>query len=64
MNKGARMNVESEAVRDQIERQRWQKMELFYLGDAAELIQIGGGKLSVTGGDPGEHRKQSGVGSD
>jgi hypothetical protein len=38
----------------------WQKMELRYLGDAAQLIQMGGGKLSTVGGDPGENRKQSG----
>jgi hypothetical protein len=36
----------------------WRKMELCYLGNAAQLIQQGGGKLSVTGGDPGESRKQ------
>ena len=36
----------------------WEKMELSYLGNAVELIQSGGGKLSTTGGDPGESRKQ------
>lgn len=40
----------------------WRKMELSYLGDAAQLIQQGGGKLSIAGGDPGEGRKQSGGG--
>jgi hypothetical protein len=40
----------------------WRKMELCYLGNAAQLIQQGGGKLSVAGGDPGESRKQSSSG--
>lgn len=52
----------SQTVRNQMEKQSWQKMELSYLGDAAELIQGGGGKLTPVGGDPGEHRKQQPVG--
>jgi hypothetical protein len=38
----------------------WKPMKLTFLGDAAQLIKSGGGKLSVSGGDPGESRKQSG----
>jgi hypothetical protein len=52
---------ELESAQDRrVERQPWQKMELSHLGDAANLIQSGGGKLSTTGGDPGENRKQRG----
>ncbi len=41
----------------------WKKMELSYLGNAIELIQMpGGGKLSTTGGDTGDVRKPSGTG--
>ncbi len=50
---------QSQTVTDQANKQPWQEMELTYLGDAAELIQSGGGKLTPVGGDPGEHRKQT-----
>lgn len=40
----------------------WKKMELSYLGDAAQLIQGGGGKLSLVGGDTGDSRKPPGGG--
>jgi hypothetical protein len=34
-------------------------MELSYLGNAVELIQMpGGGKISAPAGDPGDPRKQ------
>ncbi len=39
---------------------KWEAMKLTYLGDAAELIQTGTGKLSLAGGDPGEGLKNSG----
>lgn len=38
----------------------WEPMQMEYLGNAAQLVQGGGGKLSTTGGDPGEHLKQKG----
>lgn len=60
MTKRARTNLGSETVRDQMEKQPWDEMELFCLGDAAELIKSGGGKLSTAGGDPGESRKETG----
>lgn len=41
----------------------WQPMEMEYLGNAAQLVHGGGGKLSITGGDPGEGRKQKGQGN-
>jgi hypothetical protein len=37
----------------------WVPMEVEYLGNAAQLVQGGGGKLTQAGGDPGENRKQS-----
>ena len=41
----------------------WQKMELSYLGNAVELIQMpGGGKISSASGDSGDPRKPSGAG--
>ena len=39
----------------------WEKMELSYRGNVAEMIQIGGGKLTKAGGDPGEPRKPRGI---
>jgi hypothetical protein len=38
----------------------WQPMRLTYLGDIAKLVQGGGGKLSLAGGDPGDYRKPPG----
>jgi hypothetical protein len=43
-------------------KQEWQSMKLSYMGNARDLVQIGGGKLSLTGGDPGEPRKPKGQG--
>lgn len=48
--------------REELEKRPWRRMEMVHLGNAADLIQGGGGKLSLSGGDPGEHRKQSGGG--
>jgi len=33
-------------------------MRLTFAGDAKDVVQQGGGKLSAPGGDPGEARKQ------
>ncbi len=43
-------------------RQAWELMKLTYVGHIREVVQLGGGKLSTTGGDPGEPRKQRGTG--
>lgn len=40
----------------------WEKPTLTYVGHAGDVLQSGGGKLSPTGGDPGENRKESGSG--
>lgn len=39
-------------------RKMWQPMKITYVGDIADLVAVGAGKLSPTGGDPGEPRKQ------
>ena len=43
-------------------KQEWQPMKVAYKGNARDIVQIGGGKLSLTGGDPGEPRKPKGQG--
>jgi len=35
----------------------WESMRVTYLGNVAEIVQQGGGKLSVVAADPGEPRK-------
>jgi hypothetical protein len=41
-------------------RARWTKPQLKYVGNLSEILQGGGGKLTVAGGDPGEGRKEKG----
>lgn len=36
---------------------QWEPMRVTYLGNVAEVVQQGGGKISITTGDPGEPRK-------
>jgi len=43
-------------------KKQWEPMELKEAGHVAEIVQGGGGKLSATGGDPGESRKEPGSG--
>ncbi len=45
-----------------VPKRRWEKPMLTYVGNAGEVLQSGGGKMSPTGGDPGENRKESGSG--
>jgi hypothetical protein len=44
------------------EKRRWEAMTLTDLGDIRSVIQGGGGKLTIVGGDPGENRKPAGSG--
>ena len=44
------------------ERRGWEPMRLVYVGSVGDVLRGGGGKLSPTGGDPGDSRKQSGPG--
>lgn len=39
-------------------RRAWYPMKLTYVGRIDQVLQVGGGKLSVPGGDPGEPLKQ------
>jgi hypothetical protein len=43
-------------------KQPWEPLKLTYIADIGDLVQGGGGKLSLTGGDPGEIRKERGSG--
>jgi hypothetical protein len=40
-------------------KKRWEPLEKQYAGRIAELVRHGGGKMSTTGGDPGESRKET-----
>ena len=53
---------EEKALTTDRKKRRWEAMTLTELGDIRSVIQGGGGKLSVMGGDPGENRKPSGGG--
>ncbi len=41
-------------------KQPWESPKLTYVGRVRDVVQLGGGKLSQTGGDPGDPRKPSG----
>jgi hypothetical protein len=43
-------------------RRIWEPIILQYVGDVKDVVLGGGGKLSITGGDPGEGRKPPGQG--
>ncbi len=45
-------------TQDSNQRKDWEPMRMTFTGDARDIVQIGGGKLSTPGGDPGEARKQ------
>ena len=52
----------NEMDRNEKEVQAWEPMSVTYVGHVGEIVQGGGGKLSQTGGDPGESRKEKGSG--
>ncbi len=39
-------------------KKEWQTPRIEVLGDITEVVLGGGGKLSITGGDTGENRKE------
>jgi len=47
---------------DSDRRKNWEPMRLTVEGDAKDIVQMGPGKLSTPGGDPGEARKQGPAG--
>jgi hypothetical protein len=51
------MSVKSQD-RPSTEKAPWEPMMLTDAGSVSEIIQIGQGKLSLTGGDPGEPKKE------
>jgi hypothetical protein len=42
---------------DMRNQRRWEPMRVEYLGNVAEIVQQGGGKITILTGDPGEPRK-------
>lgn len=38
----------------------WEPMQVKYVGQVRDVVQVGLGKLSLMGGDPGEPRKPRG----
>jgi hypothetical protein len=43
-------------------RQSWESIKVTYVGDMAEVVQGGGGKLSLNAADTGDIRKPPGQG--
>jgi hypothetical protein len=43
-------------------KERWEPMKLTPVGRISKVVQIGGGKLTPMGGDPGESRKEAPTG--
>jgi hypothetical protein len=39
----------------------WKPMQVQFVGTVSDVVKLGGGKLSTTGGDPGEPRKPRGI---
>lgn len=46
---------------DDVLKQPWESPRLTYVGRVRDVVQGGGGKLSPTGGDPGDVGKPSGL---
>lgn len=46
----------------QAPKQQWEPLRLTYVGQVTEVVQFETGKLSLTGGDPGDPRKPKGQG--
>jgi hypothetical protein len=42
-------------------KQPWESPKVTYVGRVRDVVQFGTGKLSQTGGDPGEPRKEQGT---
>ena len=47
---------------DRRAKKAWKTMTLAYVGEAKDVVQGGGGKLSKTAGDSGDSRKPPGGG--
>ncbi len=53
------MQGKADLILDCEERKSWVSMKVVLIGKATDMIKGGGGKLSLSGGDPGEGKKQS-----
>jgi hypothetical protein len=51
------MATMSDSNAETVKKKAWTPMKVVALGKATHLIKGGGGKISATGGDPGEGRK-------
>jgi hypothetical protein len=40
-----------------VKKERWERIEIRKVGHVAEILRQGGGKVTVTTGDPGEPKK-------
>ena len=40
--------------------ENWKPMQVKFVGQVRDVVLLGGGKLSLVGGDPGEPRKPRG----
>jgi hypothetical protein len=49
-------------TRDTEHARKWEPMKVTHVGNVSDVLQSGGGKLSLTGTDPGESRKTPGSG--
>jgi hypothetical protein len=56
----SRMNMLDKPAPATRDRRPWEPPALKTVGTIGEVLQQGGGKLSIVAGDPGEGRKQSG----
>ena len=43
-------------------RKPWEQMTVTLVGRVPDVIQVGGGKVTCNGGDPGDPRKHAGTG--
>ena len=48
-------------MKQSIEKRQWEPMKLTNVGHVGEIVQGGGGKLSVETHDTGDNRKPSGL---
>ena len=54
------MEKHDDVARAQPARRTWKRPQLKYIGDVGDVLKGGGGKLSITGADPGDVRKEKG----
>jgi hypothetical protein len=45
-----------------LQRRTWEPLKLVHVGQVAEALRGGTGKLTIVSGDPGDSRKETGTG--